>query len=506
MCKIPRKLHLLGGSLVFLIYSLVATSAIADSHISLQAAYPGLFRVMPEPELSVDGNTLYNALQPVLLLQDPNPANPRKRYQTDQSAVTSDILPPDKSNAIELEQSDQSEAVAAAATFVIDYVPSGGQDPWGEGCQNFPENAKAAFNAAGAVWSGILQSSVPIRISACWANLGSSNILGYSGGGTLHRNFTNAPKANTWYIAALANSLTGSDLAPSDYDMYITYNSSFSWYYGIDSNTPLNQIDLMSVVLHEIGHGLNFGGSMDYLNGYGYWGYGTVYPNTYDTFMKSGAGTGLTSYTSGTTALGTQLVSNNIWFHGANAMNANGGVKVKMYAPTIWSPGSSYSHLDYNTFNETVNELMVYAISYGEAVHDPGPVIRGLLQDLGWGQQTGGQPDFVVTRVTLNPGSPTRNRTFSATVTVKNQGTASGDGRYLDVWTNQATSRSCGAAGNQRKSVGTLAAGASATFTFTSLSAGTRGSKTFRGFVDSQCGTAESNEGNNQLTKTYTVN
>lgn len=113
-------------------------------------------------------------------------------------------------------------------------------------------------------------------------------------------------------------------------------------------------------------------------------------------------------------------------------------------------------------------------------------------------------PDFVVTSVTLSPSSPPANGTFSATVTMKNQGTASGDGRFLDVWAHQPASQSCGADGKY-KTVGTLAAGASASFTFTGLSAGTAGSKTFRAFVDSQCQTAESNESNNQYTKTYTV-
>jgi hypothetical protein len=40
--------------------------------------------------------------------------------------------------------------------------------------------------------------------------------------------------------------------------------------------------------------------------------------------------------------------------------------------------------LDYSTFNDTANELMVYAFSSGESVHDPGPVTKGLLKDLGW--------------------------------------------------------------------------------------------------------------------------
>ena len=108
-----------------------------------------------------------------------------------------------------------------------------------------------------------------ITIQACWADLGSSTTLGYSGGGSLYRDFTGAPRANTWYGASLANALSGSDLEPGVFDMHITYNQNFAWYYGTDGNTPLGQYDLMTVVLHEIAHGLNFSGSMQYSGGIG---------------------------------------------------------------------------------------------------------------------------------------------------------------------------------------------------------------------------------------------
>ncbi|CAK0758973.1 conserved exported hypothetical protein [Gammaproteobacteria bacterium] len=114
------------------------------------------------------------------------------------------------------------------------------------------------------------------------------------------------------------------------------------------------------------------------------------------------------------------------------------------------------------------------------------------------------QPDFVVTSLVLNPVSPTANSVFTVTVTIKNQGTAGGEGGYLDIWTNQATIQTCGAVGNAWVDVGTLAAGVSKTMTIT-LNATSKGSRTLRAFVDSWCETAESNEANNQLTRTYTV-
>lgn len=317
------------------------------------------------PQLSEDKKALHAGFPLAAIVDDPNPPETPRRVQA--PAWMKDL-----------------REEAATAAFSITYVPSGGTDPWGEACYTFPPAAKAAFNAAARIWGNLLKSSTPITISACWANMGSSSILGYSGGGPLWRDFSGVPQANTWYGSSLANALHGSDLDPARFDMHITYNQVFNWYLGTDGNPPVSQHDFMTVVLHEICHGLNFSGSMSYSSGTGSWGYGTGYPNIYDVFVKDGAGKSLLTYVNGSTALGTALRSNNLWLHGPTAMAANGGQRVRIYAPSTWSSGSSYSHLDYSTFNNTPNQLMVYAISAGESVHDPGPVTTDLLEDLGW--------------------------------------------------------------------------------------------------------------------------
>lgn len=329
---------------------------------------------LPEPQrqqLSGDQNTLFNAQPLKAMIKDPNPPLELRRIPPPEGLTTA--------------------PETATATFSITYIPDGSTDLWGEACYTFPEEAKAAFNAAASIWANTLNSSVPITIEACWAQLSSSSTLGYSGGGPMHKNFTGAPLSNTWYSASLANALNGADLDPSSFDMHITYNSNFSWYYGTDGNTPYDKYDLMTVVLHEIAHGLNFSGTMQYSSGTGSWGYGTGYPNIYDMFMRDDSGTQLintSSYPNPSTALGTALTSNDIWFHGSQAMAANGNQRVKMYAPSTWSSGSSYSHLDYTTFNNTSNQLMVYAISAGESIHDPGVITKGVLADLGWTSYT----------------------------------------------------------------------------------------------------------------------
>jgi len=366
-----RRKWIFGVYIFFLVFTIFAYQGPVTANAkSTMVAQGDLLPAPLEPQLSKDEKTLRYGTPLKAVIKDPSPSEGPRRIPA--PAWMKDL--PEE---------------AAASTITITYVPNGGTDLWDEPCYTFPQAAKDVFEAAARIWENTLKSSVPITISACWADLGSSSTLGYSGGGNQYRNFSGAPRANTWYVESLANALHGSDLGPSDFDMHITYNQNFTWYYGTDGNTPVDQMDLMTVVLHEICHGLNFSGLAEYASGLGKIGYGSGNPNIYDVFMKDGAGTLLIDYpdalaVGGSTALGSALTSNDLWFHGSKAMAANGGPRVKMYAPSAWSGGSSYSHLDYSTFNDTPNELMVYAVSSGESVHDPGVITNGLLQDLGW--------------------------------------------------------------------------------------------------------------------------
>ncbi|MFM6745837.1 MAG: Calx-beta domain-containing protein, partial [Dolichospermum sp.] len=199
------------------------------------------------------------------------------------------------------------------------------------------------------------------------------------------------------------------------------FNSNFNWYYGLDNNVPTNQISFVSVVLHELGHGLGFLGLMNNQSGSGSWGFGTGFPGIYDRFTENGSGQSLLNtslFPNPSTALGSQLTSNNIFFDGSNANAANGGNRVKLYAPSTWSGGSSYSHLD-EVFNNTPNALMTYSIGFGESILNPGPVTLGLFKDMGWklaGSSTNPTLAIAATNANQTEGN-SGSKAFTFTVT-----------------------------------------------------------------------------------------
>ncbi len=261
---------------------------------------------------------------------------------------------------------------APTSDLQVNYIAAGSTLN-GNTCQTFPNEARTAFEYAASIWESLLVSNVPIKINACWAPL-PTGVLGSSGP-------TYLSLINSRYVvAALANAMLGYDTNSSVADMSITYSSNFAsnFYYGTDQNTPFNQYDFASIVLHEIAHGLGFIG-MYYWNGSQV--VGSSYPYAYDMFTRDGSGTYIRTLTN--PALTSTLVGGSAYFDGPNARAANGGDWAKLYTPSPWRSGSSYSHLD-EIFNGTENALMTYSISNGESVHNPGPVTMGIFKDIGW--------------------------------------------------------------------------------------------------------------------------
>jgi hypothetical protein len=128
-----------------------------------------------------------------------------------------------------------------------------------------------AFEHAARIWAASLSSPVPIRIGASFVPLACSSysaVLGAAGAYEVVSDFPNAPRRNTWYPSALASKLAGEDQAASTEPHIIArFNSrlglsndclpSSPFYLGLD-NKAGNRINLVTVLLHEMAHGLGF--------------------------------------------------------------------------------------------------------------------------------------------------------------------------------------------------------------------------------------------------------
>ncbi|MFN2510641.1 MAG: PA domain-containing protein [Pyrinomonadaceae bacterium] len=119
-----------------------------------------------------------------------------------------------------------------------------------------------AFTFAANIWGSTLDSNQTIFVQAAFNPL-APNVLGSAGATFVFRDFTGvglypgAEFPGTWYGSALADKRAGADLNPGFADIAAQFSSNFNFYLGIDNNHGA-QNDLVAVLLHEFGHGLNF--------------------------------------------------------------------------------------------------------------------------------------------------------------------------------------------------------------------------------------------------------
>jgi hypothetical protein len=251
---------------------------------------------------------------------------------------------------------------------------------------NFSHDAQTAFAKAIENWSYLIRSNVTIKVDANWEAL-DAGILGSCSPNSFRRDFKNTPHKLTWYPIAIANKLAGYDIEPESYDITAHFSSSINWYLGTDGNCPSTQYDFVSVVMHEVGHGLGFIGSANVEGTEGSWGSGSNIPFIFDQFVYNGNDELLIDsliYDNPSAELKTQYTSGNVFFHSELSDIATGtGKHARLYAPTIWNDGSSYSHLD-DVYNNTENAMMTYSAGTGEVTHYPGSITLGMFAEMGW--------------------------------------------------------------------------------------------------------------------------
>lgn len=260
-----------------------------------------------------------------------------------------------------------SSPALADITFLPVY-----QDGAGEGFNDPTAGAqrKAAFEFALNIWGQQFSSAYAgetIRINAQMNPLGSG-VLGAAGPVHLFSD------GSTFYGSALANHLSGSDQNVAN-EIQATFNSTFpDWYFGTDANPANDEWDFVTVVLHEVAHGMNFfseiGSSGAYNNGL---------PSIYDRFLEDSGGTDLVTMTNA--GRSTAIRSTNLFWNGAGGVSGNGGIRPELFAPSTFQGGSSVSHLDQDTHAGLV---MTPGLFNGLAIHELSDLELGMFHDMGW--------------------------------------------------------------------------------------------------------------------------
>jgi hypothetical protein len=240
---------------------------------------------------------------------------------------------------------------------------------------NVPADVRAATDIALGIWSARLDSAVPISVDVAWggglpANVAASTVpAGYEQVGDVRE------------PVALANALRGRDLEPDRADIAMQLGRGIRWYTGTDGRAPADATDMVTMVLHEVAHGLGFADSFRVGDGGLVCGRdgGTL---AYDAHVAD-TSTGALCDAPDASDMLASATSNRIVWRGA-ARDSRGHAPI-LYAPRAWEPGSSLTHFDDAAYPQgDPDALLTSLIRHGEVIHRIGPAALGVLHDLGW--------------------------------------------------------------------------------------------------------------------------
>jgi hypothetical protein len=262
------------------------------------------------------------------------------------------------------------------------------------------------FQRAADILNNTFDIAVTVRVGSSFDPLTCSSgsaVLGQAGPAAFDYNFS----TRTITPHALYNQQVGYDADTGTVEINAQFNSSIdnndnclfntNWYYGYDAPSG-NDNSLLSVVLHEILHGMGFLSTLQSDgNSGGGWSTLEGFVEGFDpyTYKLKDASTGqmLTDQAAGTRSNVMRSGTNLVWSGteaNAESGNYSSGInsgEVQMYAPGSYKPGSSVSHFDTAM---TPNELM--EPQYTEFLDTAG-LAEQLLVDIGWSYNAANAPN-----------------------------------------------------------------------------------------------------------------
>jgi hypothetical protein len=295
--------------------------------------------------------------------------------------------------------------------------------PGNEAATNLGGQRRTILSAAAEVWASVLDTSVPITVTASFDPLSctpaSPGVPGGATGGAAGSTGVHLLRVgsdpDTYYPRALANKLVSFDLNTSAFDIQALFNSAIDdnclqngtrFYYGLDNQTPAGTINLFMIMLHELGHGLGFQSFTDEETGVFLGGIQDIWAR----FLYDKTQNRTWDEMTDAQRVSSTVNANNVFWDGDNVRLASGFLgsnardpatgRVQMYTPSTIKFGSSVSH-----FNTTASPDLLMEPVLSAGLPTTLDLTRQQMRDIGWYRDgdTNGQPESI-TNVTPSGG------------------------------------------------------------------------------------------------------
>lgn len=242
---------------------------------------------------------------------------------------------------------------------------------------NMPDAAGKTILKALSIWNNHINTSIPIKIQIEWTAI-SGTSLAQTRPTMYYKNFSNQVASATWYPVALAEKIAQRELNDSDdYEMEITINQNANLILDYEEEIPNGKYDLLTIILHEIAHGLGFLSIAEKSDD------GIILSDdncftVYDLLLIDQKNNRLYLQNNDPESLAELTTSNAIFLFTLHP----GDHAMQCYAPGTFLDGISISHLDVT--NEQDSSLMIPYIPSGWQMQYIDEATMNIINNMGW--------------------------------------------------------------------------------------------------------------------------
>lgn len=248
---------------------------------------------------------------------------------------------------------------------------------------NLPKDAFPAICYSIAMLDSVIFSDIPIKVKIKFAKTSRENVLAIGEATSYEIGFSDLAHPSFFYPISLAEKIANKNMNGDNVDISVVVNEGINWHYGIEPAGVEGKFDLISILTHEMTHGLGFQSLVSVFNH-------SVDTSRklsiFDSFIVDGLNNHLypNSYMQGPAVAYHVITKDALYFKSPHYNLIYPDSLIALYSPKIYAAGNSIHHLDDKKNQYVNNKLMRPGFARGDYLRQIDVQTKSILHDLGW--------------------------------------------------------------------------------------------------------------------------